>query len=310
MKHIPFWLLRLLPMFEYICPRCKREVKANSHECPHCGEKYPSPLKIPPTFLKDPKKLEVYVHEYVFPRISKFERNYLTQFFTTFLTSGWENSGGTDVTDGGLWTAYLDGLGSTESVVSSPVHSGQYALHVHAVTSGGYGGVRYTFSVNQATAYTRAYVYIESGLPNFNDGYCAIGSTWYDGNNQLSPVIHMPLGGGNLQWGLYTVSGGVTTWYWEASASNPTTGQWYCMEWTRDVANQIVGLWVDGVSKVYQTGLSMSNNNHGTNVDVDFVSNLGPAVTADFDDAVIADGYIGPITPSAANPLINWVRPI
>jgi len=125
--NIPHWLLKHLPLFEYICPKCRKNVKQNSHECPHCGEKYPLTLKVPPTFLKDPKKLELYVHKHVFPRISEFERNYLTQYFTTLFTSGWENSGGIDVLDGGAWTAEGVTAGGLNSVVLAPVHSGTYA---------------------------------------------------------------------------------------------------------------------------------------------------------------------------------------
>jgi hypothetical protein len=77
----PLWLLRLLPMWEYICPKCRKTVKANSHHCPHCGERFPQAIRIPPTILKDAKKLEDYVRKNVFPRISKFQRNCLARCF-------------------------------------------------------------------------------------------------------------------------------------------------------------------------------------------------------------------------------------
>jgi hypothetical protein len=80
--HIPYWLLRLLPMWDYICPKCRREVKRKSRKCPYCGENYGIPLRVPPQVLKDPKTLEDYVHKHIFPKISASERKYLTQFFT------------------------------------------------------------------------------------------------------------------------------------------------------------------------------------------------------------------------------------
>ena len=75
------WLLRFLPMWEYICPKCRKTVKANSHHCPHCGERFPQAIRIPPTMLKDVKKLEYYVRRDVMPRISKFQRNCLARCF-------------------------------------------------------------------------------------------------------------------------------------------------------------------------------------------------------------------------------------
>ena len=38
--HLPSLLLKLLPMWDYVCPKCQESVPKNSHECPHCGESY------------------------------------------------------------------------------------------------------------------------------------------------------------------------------------------------------------------------------------------------------------------------------
>jgi hypothetical protein len=75
-------------MWEYICPRCHKSIKQDTHKCPYCGESFPLALRIPPTFLKDKKKLVAYVHKYVFPRVSEFERNYLAKYFTVYFTDG------------------------------------------------------------------------------------------------------------------------------------------------------------------------------------------------------------------------------
>jgi DNA-directed RNA polymerase subunit RPC12/RpoP len=61
--NIPYWLFRLPSMWDYLCPKCKKEVKKNSHRCPHCGERFPLAVRVPPIFLKDPKSLEEYVHK-------------------------------------------------------------------------------------------------------------------------------------------------------------------------------------------------------------------------------------------------------
>ncbi|HEX68708.1 MAG TPA: hypothetical protein ENG10_00220, partial [Candidatus Bathyarchaeota archaeon] len=128
---LPTFLFRLLPLWSYICPRCRREVKCNSHKCPYCGEKYGKPLKVPPRFLKNQKALEEYVHKYIFPRISAKQREYLAQFFTTLFEDGFESG------DFSAWTdTYTEGS-PTVSVVSNPVHQGSYAEK--ATTNSGSG---------------------------------------------------------------------------------------------------------------------------------------------------------------------------
>src|SRR3990172_7268216 len=102
---IPKFLWKYLPFWDYLCPACKKEVPKNSHECPHCGEKYPFAVRVPPHILKNSdtregmKALEKYVHKEVFPRISAFERNYLTQFFTEYFNNGFEEG------DFSAWTS-------------------------------------------------------------------------------------------------------------------------------------------------------------------------------------------------------------
>lgn len=101
MLKIPLLVAKLLPMFDYICPRCRLDVHKKSKYCVHCGEKFGQPLKVPPKILKDARKLEDYVHKVIFPKISDFQRVYLKQYFTEFFNSGFEESGEFGKTDQG-----------------------------------------------------------------------------------------------------------------------------------------------------------------------------------------------------------------
>src|SRR3989337_3644689 len=119
--NIPYWLLPMLPMWEYICPKCRKGVKQSAHQCTHCSEKFPLAIRVPPSFLKDPKKLEAYVHKHIFPRVSEFERNYLTKFFTEYFNNGFEEG------DFSAWTSVNDS-GGRLSVQGTTVHHGSYAM--------------------------------------------------------------------------------------------------------------------------------------------------------------------------------------
>jgi hypothetical protein len=122
---IPYWLLRLLPMWDYVCPKCKQEVKKNSHKCLHCGEQYGEPVRVPPKILGDPKALEDYVHKHVFPRVSKTQRDYLTQYFTELFSDGFES---------GDFSAWTNTYGSP-SVVSTQSYQGTYSAYKSASAS-------------------------------------------------------------------------------------------------------------------------------------------------------------------------------
>jgi hypothetical protein len=127
---IPFWLWRYLPHWTHICPKCRKEVKANSHECPHCGEKYPLTVRVPFELLKKldtlegKKRLEAYVHKHVFPRIGEFERNYLTQYFTVLFADGQVGSTMETAGDFSAWTGGDNSTGETRTVVTTDPHHG------------------------------------------------------------------------------------------------------------------------------------------------------------------------------------------
>jgi len=283
--NIPYWVLRLLPMWDYICPRCRREVPKNSHKCPYCGEHYGFPLKVPPRCLKDNKALEEYVHKHVFPKVSAWQREYLAQYFTTIFSSGWENSGGTDVTDGGAWTSYYQGTGNTLQVSSVDKHHGNYSLR--AVNGGtDENWVRKDVG-SQSTLYTRFYIKVTNlGLSTVvlyhaaDVGYFTC--VWITSS-------------GNLRLRYY--DGGST--YTVTSSTTLSTNTWYCLEF-KAVKSTTAGeyrVYLDG-SEV--TDLTQTNKNNGSG-GIDFIR-VGSAcgyqssnsLAVYIDCVVVADTYIGP----------------
>src|SRR3990170_1631182 len=151
--NIPYWLLRMLPMWEYICPKCRKGVKQSAHQCPHCSEKFPLAIRVPPSFLKDPKKLEAYVHKHIFPRVSEFERNYLTKYFTViFPAPPTEPPEGFESGDFSAWT----GTGGTISVVTDYAHHGTYSAKSESPAWGA-GLVYKSWGGSYTTVFARVY---------------------------------------------------------------------------------------------------------------------------------------------------------
>ena len=277
--NIPFWLLRLLPTWQYICPKCRKTVKANSHKCPHCGEKYPLTLRVPPTFLKDPKKLEAYVHRHIFPRVSEFERNYLTKYFTVLFSDGFESG------DFTAWTGTFQDSGCTITVTSTP-HHGIYGAT--AIINGEYkgAGTYKTFSA-QTTLAVRLYANF-STLPA--DGLdraliCILTAT-----GELAS-LSVARSGANYYFMLVDrKNGGYYGW------SNPlsiTAGTWHCYELLVSIgASGTIAGFYDGVQKESASGLNWA----GLSATRIYLGNFysSEACTIYFDCVVVADAYIGP----------------
>jgi hypothetical protein len=151
---LPNWLLKLLPMWDYICPRCRGEVKANSHQCPSCGERFTFPLKVPPRCLKSKEELERYVHEKVFPRVSAWQREYLAQFFTIIFQDGFESG------DYSAWSSTTVSGNGTLTINSSIVHHGVYSSKSSWSAGGDLAYATKTFA-NTSVLYVREYVLLQ-----------------------------------------------------------------------------------------------------------------------------------------------------
>lgn len=93
---------------------------------------------------------------------------------------------------------------------------------------------------------------------------------------------------GSLYWGL-KIDG---TGFYEAVPSNPVVDTWYCVEFLRDVTNNIETLWVDGVVKVNQTRV-IANNSDRVFFGNTWINYATPT-SIYVDCCVVSDSYIGP----------------
>ncbi len=126
---LPKEVLNLFPTWEYRCPCCSTYIESNKSFCPNCKTALDeNKLRVPPRFLKSHDAMNEYAHNVLAPKLTPEQRELLFQYFTELFSSGWEDSGGSDITDGGKWT----GTYGTPTVVGSPVHHGSYAAKLQA----------------------------------------------------------------------------------------------------------------------------------------------------------------------------------
>jgi hypothetical protein len=296
---IPYWLLKQLPLFDHICPKCKREVKQKSHKCSYCGENYGVPLRVPPKVLKDAKALEDYVHTKVFPKVSASQREYLAQFFTELFSDGFESG------DFSAWTGTSTGSGAgisgTMSVQSTIKHHGTYAAKSYLPENSDAWATCYkNFATSYSIMYARAYIQFDA-LPSSGQ------------HRQISPCImdvnaayHLSSvflfnDNGNYKWELRYKTNTVNENIANSAAETINANQWYCIESYFKGANDGTGevkLWVDGVLKISVTGLN-NGNVLAERLETGGWQNgsVYPAVNIYIDCVVVADTYIGPEVP-------------
>jgi hypothetical protein len=282
---LPFWLLRLLPMWDYLCPKCRSKVKQKSHKCPYCGENYGIPLRVPPEVLKDKKALSDYVHKHIFPKVSQAHRDYLAQFFTEIFSDGFESG------NFNAWT----GTTGTISVETTDPHLGTYHAQ-HTSSSQNSVSECYKSISNQVEAYMRLYL----KFPTVFTGTSADG--WETGPRLTTAGIvgaqaKCKYDGSNYYWGVevYESSGWQTYW----GSAFTLLSKYYCIELYFKVGQSdgAVALWVDEVQQVSQSGLD--TNDYG-----DYITNArdriqrrtgSDAASLVYTDCVVvADAYIGP----------------
>jgi len=198
---------------------------------------------------------------------------------TDSIISGWEDSNGTDATDGGKW----DSSATNITVQNSLTYSGSYAIDcIYDSVSPSWNNIFVSKTVSgQTTFAVRGYVYIPS---NSSEGYS------YE-------IINLN-GGGESR--LYFKDKG--TYYEVVLNGNLTTttkiveDTWLCIE--VDVYRSSTVGW----SRLYINGeLIISNNNANTGDSTTYVCSVGLRTLGEgtyekvyWDNVVISDSYIGP----------------
>ncbi len=296
MTEIPLWLLKILPMWEYICPRCRKTVKANTHICIHCGEHYRQPLRIPPTVLKNKKKLEEYVHTQVFPHVTEATRHYLAQFFTTLFTADFAAGNLSEFTGSFTYGSGVIAASNEQAKTDS------YSAKISGLDAAGEAGVAYKSLGSQTDTYLRAYGY----FPVIPDNEQTMGVELAWGTAQYYDIISVVYNPVTSKWGIAERVNSTGSWNttYESGATGLTTSTWICIELRHyyHATSGNVTLWLNGTQKVnitgvstnyYQTNTAWIGNGYCTNTE-------SPAWYFYIDAVVCADtGPIGPISSGA-----------
>jgi hypothetical protein len=199
---------------------------------------------------------------------------------TTIFSSGWENSNGTDATDGSAWT----GTWGNPSVTTSPVHHGTYAL----VCSTGSKYVAKMFT-DAATVFVRAYLRITQEP----DASLKIDLMKMSGDNadvwQLS--FYKASDGTKRLMLTYNFPNQNTTAYHDFSYAVNT---WYSVEVKAVMgsANGEYRVYIDGQELIAETGVNTTGRDDMDYFSVGRLYGSGGSVYVDC--VVIADSYIGP----------------
>jgi hypothetical protein len=192
---------------------------------------------------------------------------------TTIFSSGWENSGGTDPTDGGAWT----GTQGACSISSTYKHHGAYALAL----LGNNEGKAYKTGMSNGP-FRRAYFYFDS-LPSSGNSIQLMQSYGSD----IDESVYIVNNGAAVVWRLHTSSGD------HDSSVVVVAKQWYC------VGHYIAS---GGTSVLYVDGVGVASGSEASTGTVTTLY-IGAWNKYGYQDVYVdcvvdADAYIGPeVTP-------------
>lgn len=194
----------------------------------------------------------------------------------TLFSSGWENSGGSDVTDDGAF----DWNTGTVSVVASPVKTGSYALQA----SGSSQAIVLTEGYNRAGSTFASCRFYMATLPASGEYLYFMGLKDASETQPIRVAIYND--GGTLKWGLYAPSG--VTYV----AATITAATWYHVEVERTLgAGSGVGrLWVNGALINEKTTETINTNTNRLHLGLDYTST---SHTVNIDDVFVSDAKIG-----------------
>jgi hypothetical protein len=168
--------------------------------------------------------------------------------------SGWENSSGTDVTDGLAWTANL-GSGATEvgSVVASPVYQGNYALKITGNPTAKDNGLCYSASVPHLSYVNLTFAFrADTTIQQWEDQVIA---AMYDASSNMFIKVGFGCLGGSpfLYFEYYNYS---SASYTEIDNSSwvPATNNWYLFNIIANISatNGLYQISVNGTNYINQ----------------------------------------------------------
>ena len=180
--------------------------------------------------------------------------------------------------------------GTTPTVQTSIIHSGNYALNCSTVSTQT-SDIYETFGSSYSAVNARAYFYFIT-LPTPYETTALMETFDAASNEQNGVSIYN--NGGTMQW-IFAVTNSTDTNYLTAVSATINPYQWYCIEFsTQQGTNSIATLLVDNIVLVNKTG-TLSNN--PASIDIGIVSDtISEQHNLIVDDVKISTSSIGPIS--------------
>jgi hypothetical protein len=209
---------------------------------------------------------------------------------TPIFSSGWENSGGTDPSDGGVWNA---GVFGNAAIVKSPVKSGEYGVDL-PFSGSTFSILEKELSGTVSQTHYRFYVYFSTfaANPTHSSLQDIAVMTTSDWSHYYYVGLDTGETGGASYWSVFDAYNNRKS----TSSIALNTGQWYCVEFAvlTGSSGGYMKLWIDG-NLAYTQNIDTSGTPNVGYLFLGSASYNYNANTAFFDDLVVAPGYIGPL---------------
>jgi hypothetical protein len=234
----------------------------------------------------------------------------IRDLMTILIKSGWENSAGMDVQDGGNIPAYVwTHTGDSVAVSNLQPHSGNYHLMLHGSGSGDeYAGLIAILPTPQSRVYARAYFMFKDSLPPPADQYMNILEFADPTDTQtLCRVCIIRRPDGTLQLEFVSKNGTVDEF---RDVTFPfVLNQWYCIEMFMIVGtNGSYGVYIDGTLVAVANGVNSSAYGNVAYVRLETAGTMTVPHSVYVDDVAIADAAIGPEPPSTGTLAVTAIK--